>query len=125
MDNSFFQLPDIPGCQNSFSVKWKHFFTNSLIQLVKTEKVFFLFRALLKLLKFGGDNSYLWKLNFWLVKLIFCHFSDPPSSESYFLFSGNVFLNESSNPYGGDVFSVLCKPSSLIQSFFSTRGNRH
>ena len=36
--------------------------------------------------------------------------------KSIFLFRGlrNVFLNESSNPYGGDAFFVLWKPFSLI-----------
>ena len=43
-------------------------------------------------------------------------------SESYFPSSGNVVLNESSNPYGGDVFSVLWKPFSLIYDIFSTSG---
>ena len=48
------------------------------------------------------------------------------SSESYFLSSGNAFLNESSNLYGGDTFSVLWKPVFLFNLFFfSTSGNRH
>ena len=46
--------------------------------------------------------------------LVFFLASRTPSSESYFPSSGNVFLNESSNPYGGDAFSVLWKPFSLI-----------
>ena len=112
--NSFFHLSVIHGCENSFSD-----FNFSSFRLVETDflssgKSIFLFRALLKLLKFGGGNSCLWKLIFWLVELIFSHFSDTPSSESYFPSSGNVFLNESSNPYGGDAFSVLWKPFSLI-----------
>ena len=77
-------------------------------------KSIFLFRALLKLLKFGGDNSCLWKLIFCLVVLIFSHFSDTPSSESCFSSSGNVFLNKSSNPLGGDAFSALWEQFSLI-----------
>ena len=77
------------------------------------KSIFFLFRALLKLLKFGGGNSCLWKLIFWLVELIFSHFSDTPSTESYFPSGRNVFLNESSNPYGGEAFSVFWKPFSL------------
>ena len=56
------------------------------------------FKALLKLLKFGGRNSCLWKLIFLLIEIIFSHFLDVPSSESYFLSSGNTLLNESSNP---------------------------
>ena len=45
----------------------------------------------------------------WLLEFIFSHFSDTPSSENYFPSSGNVFLNESSNPHGGDALSVLWK----------------
>ena len=100
-----------------------YFLTNSSFRLAKmeflsSEKSIFLFRAFLKLLKFGGDNSCLWKLIFWLVELIFTHFSDTPPSESYFPSSVNVILNESSSRYGGDTFSVLWKPLSLIYSFF-------
>ena len=74
------------------------------------------------------------KLFFWLVKNSFFHLSDISGCEQFFhkvetyflakslfrlvekdfLSSGNVFLNESSNPYGGDVFSILWKPLSLI-----------
>ena len=99
-----------------------YFLTNSSFRLAKTEFLFseksiFLFRAFLKVLKFRGDNSCLWKLIFWLVELIFSHFSDTSPSESYFPSSVNVFLNESSSPYGGDTFSVLLKPLSFIYSF--------
>ena len=44
----------------------------------------------------------------------FFHFSGSPDSESYFLSSGNVFLNKFFIPYGGEAFSVLWKPFSLI-----------
>ena len=54
---SFFHLTGIPACENSFSVKWKRFFNESSFRLVETERVFFLLRALLKLLKFGGGNE--------------------------------------------------------------------
>ena len=79
-----------------------YFLRNSSFRLAKTkflssEKSIFLFRAFLKLLKFGVDNSCLWKLIFWLVELIFSHFSDTPPSESYFPSSLNVFLNEFSS----------------------------
>ena len=95
------------------------FLTNSSFRLVETERVFsFLFRAFLKLLKFGSGNSCLRKLIFWLVELIFSHFSDTASSESYLPSSGNVCLNKFSNPHSGDAFSVLWKPFSLIQYFF-------
>ena len=57
----------------------------------------------------GGKDSI-----FWLAELIFSHVSDTPPSESYFPSSVNVFLNESSNLYGGDAFYVLSKPLSLI-----------
>ena len=56
--------------------------------------------------------------DFLASRTYFSHFSDTPSSESYFPSSGNVFLNESSNPYGGDTFSVMWEPFPLIQSFF-------
>ena len=116
--SSFSHLPDIPGCENSFSVSGNVFLTNSSFRLVETDirssgKSIFLFRALLKLLKFGCGNSWMWKLIFWLVELIFSHFSDTPSTESYFPSGRNVFLNESSNPYGGEAFSVFWKPFSL------------
>ena len=95
------------------------FLTNSSFRLVKTDflsnrKSIFLFRALLKLLKFRCGNSCLWKLIFWLIELIFSHFSDTCSSESYFSSGGNVFLNESSIPHGENAFSVLWKPFHLI-----------
>ena len=94
------------------------FLRNSSFRLVETDflssgRSIFLFRAMLKLLKFGGGNSCLWKLIFWLLELISSHFLDTPSSESFFPSSGNVFLNESSNLHGGDAFSVLWKPFSL------------
>ena len=53
----------------------------------------------------------------WLLEFIFSHFSDTPFSESYFPSSGNVFLNESSNPYGGDALSVLWKQFLLFNLF--------
>ena len=95
------------------------FLTDFSFRLAETDflssgKSAFLFRALLKVLKFGGTNSCLWKLICCLVELIFSHFSDSPSSESYFQSGANVFWNESSNPYGGDAFSVSWKPFSLI-----------
>ena len=90
---SFFHLTDIPACENSFSVKWKRFINELFIPASGNRKSFFLFRALLQLLKFGGGNSCFQKLTFWLVELIFSHFSDTPSSESYFPSSRNVFSN--------------------------------
>ena len=52
-----------------FSVKWKRFFNEFFIPASRNGKSIFLFRALLKLLKFEGGNSCLWKLIFWLVEL--------------------------------------------------------
>ena len=112
MKNSFFYLSDIPGSENSFSVKWKRSFNEFFIPASRNRKSIFLFRALVKLLKFEGGNSCFWKLIFWLVELIFSHFSDTPSSEAilrlvetyfqanppirivekHFLFCGNRFL---------------------------------
>ena len=78
-----------------------------------------LFRALLKFLKFWDSNffkekpcSCSWKLIFWLVEIFF-YFSDTPASESCFLSSGNVFLNEFFISYGRDGF--LC----LVETIFS------
>ena len=73
-----------------------YFLTNSLFRPVQTDflssgkGIFFLFKALWKLLNFGGDNSCLWKLILWLGELICFHFSDTPS-ESYFPSTGNIF----------------------------------
>ena len=39
------------------------------------------------------------------MEVFFSHFSDTPASESYFLSSGNVFLNKFFIPYGGEPFS--------------------
>ena len=99
------------------------FSTNSSFRLVETDFLSsgnnnFLFRALLKLLKFGGSNSCLWKLIFWLGELIFSHFSDNPSSESYFSSSGNIFLNESSNPYCGSSFQQAETSLKLVETHF-------
>ena len=85
------------------------------------ERVYFFIRALLKLLKFEGANSCLWKLLFLASRTFPPDFSDTPSSERYFLSSRNVFLNESSNPYGGGVIFVLWKPFSFIYNL-STSG---
>ena len=68
---SFFHLTDIPACENSFSVKWKRFFNEFFIPASGNRKSIFLFRAMLKLFKFGGGNFCLCKLIFWLVELIF------------------------------------------------------
>ena len=89
------------------SGQWKRIFC-------LVEKAIFLFRALLNFLKLGCVTSCLWKLIFWLVEFIFSHFSDTPSSESYFLYRGNVLLNESSNPNDGDASSFMRRPFSLI-----------
>ena len=71
------------------------------------------FRALLKILKFGGINVF--KTNvisahrtgfFWLVEVNFFHFSDIPARKRYFLPIGNVILNNFFFiPYGGGRFS--------------------
>ena len=51
--------------------------------------------------------------NFFFFFFFFFHFSDTPARESYFLSSGNVFLNEFFVPYGGDGF--LC----FVENIFS------
>ena len=113
-EKQFFYLSDVPGCENCLFVKWKHFLTKASFLLVETD---FLSSGK-SILKFGGGNSCLLKLIFWLVELTFSHFTDTPSSESYFLSSGNGFLNESSNLYGGDAISVLWKLFSLNRFLF-------
>ena len=56
------------------------------------ERVFFLFRAWLKLLKFEGGNSCLWKLIFWLVELFPC------PVETVFSYLQSFFLQVESIP---------------------------
>ena len=119
MKNSFFHYLDIPGLENSFSVNWKRIFNEFFIpasdktNFLSGGKSIFLFRALLKLLKFGGVNFCLWKLIFWLAELIF------PICQMLLLVKAIFrFLNKSSNPYGAGAFSFLWKPFSFIKYFF-------
>ena len=103
-----------------------YFLTDSLFRLVETDFLSSgnsipLFRALLKFLKFGGNNIFQrhlylcsWKLIFWLMEINYFYFSDTPVSESYFSSSGKVCLNEFFIPHNGDEFFVLWKPFSLI-----------
>ena len=109
MKNGFFHLPDISSCEFFILASGNEFLSNG--------RVFVLFRALLKLLKFEGGNSCLWKLLSLASRTFPLHFSDTPSSESCFPSSENVFLNESSNPYDGGVISVLWKPFSPTYDF--------
>ena len=111
MKNNFVHLPDIPGCEERFSS----------FQLVETDFLssgnrILSLRVLLKFLKFKCTNIFLRETLFLLVEtdflakfffFFFFNFSDTPPNESYFLPSGNVFLNEFFIPYGGDGFSVL------------------
>ena len=81
------------------------FLTNSSFLIMETNYLpsrnsIVLFRALLKFLKFEGSSIFKrkpyfcsWKLIFWLVETIFLHFLNTPTIETYFLSSGNVFLN--------------------------------
>ena len=125
MKNSFFHLSDIPCCENSFSVKSKCFFNEFFIPASGNGKSVFLFRALLKLLKFGAGNSCSWKLIFWIVELIFSHSSDIPSSESYFLSSGKRIFR----PILQSVWwkRIFCPVETVFfyLIFVSTNGNRH
>ena len=52
--------------------------------------------------------------DFLTSRVKFFQFSDTTASESYFLSSEDVVLNEFFTPNGGDGFSVLWKPFSLI-----------
>ena len=73
-----------------FLLRGKFFLTNSSIPPVETNFLFsrksiVLFRALLKILKFGGGKLFKRNLSFWPVEVNFFHFSDNPASERYFL----------------------------------------
>ena len=113
MKNNFVHLSDILGCEKRFPS----------FQLVETDFLssgirILSLRVLLKFSKFKCSNIFLRETLFlpvetdFLAKFFFFfffsfHFSDTPPDESYFLPSGNVFLNEFFIPYGGDGFSVL------------------
>ena len=91
--------PLIPASGNGFSVWWKdYFFIQSFVVAFEIRRWQFL----------------LVKNDFLASRTFFPRFSDTPSSESYFRSSQNIFLNESSNSHGGDVFPALRKPFSLI-----------
>ena len=119
------------------TISIKGFLTNSSFRLVETNYVpsrnsIVLFRALLKIFKFGGSSLFLRKTcfllvetDFLLIEVTFFHFRDTPATERYFLSSRNIFLNRFFILYGGDGFSVLWKPFSLISSSFSTSGKLH
>ena len=86
-----------------YSRQWKKFLpqmgtffflTNLSFRLVKmnflsSRNSLVLFRTMLKILKFRGSNHFK-KLISWPMEV---NFSDTPSSEGYFLSSGNGFLN--------------------------------
>ena len=91
-----------------------YFLTNSTFRLLDTdflssEKSFF-FQSFVEAFEIRRWQFLLVETDFLATRNYLSHVSDAPSSESYFLFSGNALLNESSNPYGGDAFSVLWKP---------------
>ena len=83
----FFHLSDIRDYDKSFFRQMEMFFLkNASFRLVQTDilssgKSTFLFKALLKLLKFVGGNSCLWKLIFWLY---FSHFQILPLVKAIF-----------------------------------------
>ena len=83
----FFHLSDIRDYEKSFFRQMEMFFLkNASFRLVQTDilssgKSTFLFKALLKLLKFVGGNSCLWKLIFWLY---FSHFQILPLVKAIF-----------------------------------------
>ena len=106
---TFFHLTDISPCENSFSVKLKRFFNEFFILASENRKSIFLVEAF----EIRGWQFQLAETAFLACRTYFSHFSDTPSSESYFPASGKVFLKEFSNPYGGDACSVLLKPISL------------
>ena len=113
---------------------WNQFFSevgtcflrSSSFRIVETNfrssgNIILLSRALLKFFKFRNSNFLgtllkkpQSKLIFWQVEIIFFYFSDTPASESYLSSSGKVFLNAFFIPCGGNKFSALWKPFSLI-----------
>ena len=116
--------------KTAFQSSGNVFLTNLLFRLVEKDflssgKSSILFRALLKLLKLGGGKSCLWKLIFWLLELIFYHFLDTPSSESFFPSSGNAFFKRILQSVWWRL--IFC-PVEIVFSyliFFSTSGNRY
>ena len=52
-------------------------------------------------------------------------FLETPAEKALFLSSGNLFLNESFIPAIGEGFFSLMESVTLLESFFSTSGNRH
>ena len=96
----------------------------SLIRLVETDflssvKCILFIRSFAETFEIRRWQFMLVETDFLANRTFFPHFSDTPSSESYFPSSENVCLNESSSPCGGGVFSVLWKPLSLICNLFS------
>ena len=67
------------------------------------ERIFFI-QSFAEAFEIRGWQFLLVELIFWLEELIFSHFSDTPPNESYFPSRVKVFLNESSNPYGVNIF---------------------
>ena len=129
MEANFYRKSSLLLVETIFWLLKNRFFIYHIFQVVKSvsperndfltnfltnRKGIVLFRALLKILKFGGNNTSKTnlvfcsgRLIFWLVEVNFFHFSGTPASERYFLSSGNVYLYEFFSPYGGDGFSAL------------------
>ena len=86
------------------------FLTSSSFRLVETDflssgKSFFFIQSFVEVFEIRRWQFLLVETDFLASRTFFPHFSDTSSSESYFPSSGNIFLNESSNPYG-NVFST-------------------
>ena len=105
-----------------------YFLRNSLFRLVKTDflssgKSFFFIQNFAESFERWRCQFLFVETNlliFWLVELIFSICQILLLVKAIFR-----FLNKSSNPYDRDAFSVLWKPFSLIQYFFSKSGNHH
>ena len=52
-------------------------------------------------------------------------FSKTPAGESFFQFIGNLFWNESFIRAIGEGYFCLMETATLLESFFSSSGNRH
>ena len=128
--NSFFHWSDIPGCENSFSGKWKRFFNEFFLSASGNQfsvkwKEYFLFRALQKLLKFGGGNSCLSKLIFWLVEFIFFPFLRYSFQWKLLFVQWKRIFKQIFQPVWQRRIFCAVKTVFSYLIFFSTSGNRH
>ena len=103
-----------------------YFLTNSSFRLVDTDSLSSgksFFQSFVEAFEIWRWHFLLVETDFLASKNCFSHFSDAPS-ESYFLSSGNAFLNESSNLYRWGRIFCPAKTVFFYLIFFSTSKNR-